>query len=79
MNGIAVWNIKLPQKGKQRRIMMTSEGEHRLAAKHMGYTWEAFQNLPGDPRWCSDGQDSQCAVVAMYQADLTLESLKWID
>ncbi len=50
------------------------ELEERLAAMTLLYTWEQYQELPGDIGWVGNtGVNSKDYVIATYRASVTIK------
>lgn len=51
--------------------------EERLAAKHAGYTWKEYQELPGAGWWVDPANptDSKADVLAVYRMDSWIKAV----
>jgi hypothetical protein len=54
---------------RPRMIRFELELEQRLAAMAAHYTWEVYNELPGDEAWVGlTGSNSKAMVIATYRA-----------
>lgn len=72
--------LKLPPPkpgSKWARFATSSLMEQRQAAKYSGYTWEAYNRLPGDPWYKGDEYtDSKAEVIAFYRLDVAMRGIE---